>query len=70
MTAIGFNTDGLPSMKVGSRHLHAKGDLFAMKSLYASRIMDYSGLTVRAFKNLSMVANSDRKYSSAFFISK
>ena len=69
MTAIGFNTDGLPSLKVGSRHLHAKGDIFALKSLYASRIMDYNGLNVRAFKNLSMVANSDRKHSSALFIS-
>ena len=57
-------------MKVGSRHLHAQGDIFAMKSLYASRIMDYNGLIIQAFKNLSLVANSERRHSSAMFLSK
>ena len=70
MTAIGFNIDGLPSLKVGSKHLHAQGDIFAMKSLYASRIMDYNGLIIQAFKNLSLVANSERRHSSAMFLSK
>ena len=70
MTAVGFNLDGLPSIKLGSRNLHAKGDIFAMKSLYASRIMDYNGLIIQAFKNLSLVANSERKHASALFISK
>lgn len=69
MTAIGFNTDGLPSLKIGARHLQAKGDLYTLKSLYASRIMDYNGLIIQAFKNLSMVANSDRRHTSALFIS-
>ena len=70
MTAIGFNTDGLPSFKIGSKHLHAKGDIFAMKSLFGSSIRTKNGLIVKAFKNLSLVANSDRKHSSAFYISK
>ena len=70
MTAIGFNTDGLPSFKIGSEHLHAKGDIFAMKSLFGSSIRTKNGLIVKAFKNLSMVANSDRRHSSAFYISK
>ena len=70
MTAIGFNTDGLPSLKIGSQHLHAKGDIFAMKSLFGSSIRTKNGLIVKAFKNLSMVANSDRKHSSAFYISE
>ena len=69
MTAIGFSTDGLPSLKVGSKNLHAEGNIFAMKSLFASRIMDYNGLIIQAFKNLSLVANSQMKHSSALFIS-
>ena len=70
MTAIGFSSSGLPSLKVGSKHLHAQGDIFAMKSLFASRIMDYNGLIVQAFKNLSLVANSDRRHSSAMFLNE
>ena len=41
-----------------------------MKSLFASRIMDYNGLIVQAFKNLSLVANSDRRHSSAMFLNE
>ena len=59
-----------PSFKIGSKHLHAKGDIFAMKSLFGSSIRTKNGLIVKAFKNLSLVANSDRKHSSAFYISK
>ena len=70
MTAIGFSTDGLPSLKVGSKNLHAEGNIFAMKSLFASRIMDYNGLIIQAFKNLSLVANSPMKHSSALFINE
>ena len=71
MTAIGFNTDGLPSLKLGAKYLRTKGDIFAMKSLFASRIVDYDGLIIQASKNLSLVAKSDRRRSqSAFFLSK
>ena len=70
MTAIGFSTDGLPSLKVGAKNLHAEGNIFAMKSLFASRIMDYNGLIIQAFKNLSLVANSQMKHSSALFINE
>jgi hypothetical protein len=50
--------------------LEAKGDIFAMKSLIAGRIQDYNGLIIQAFKNLSLVANSESRHSSAFFLSK
>ena len=59
-------------MSSGSQHLQAQGDMFAMKNLYASRILDFdrNGLVIKAFKNLSLVAESERRFSSAMFISE
>jgi len=71
LTAIGFNIEGL-GLSSGSQHLQAQGDIFAMKNLYASRILDFdpNGLVIKAFKNLSMVAESERRFSSAMFINE
>ncbi len=54
---------------MGSTHLKARGDIYTFKSLFASRIHDYNGLIFQAFKNLTLVSNSNSRHSSAFFLS-
>ena len=54
------------ALKLGGSHVEAKGDIFALKSLFTDRIMGYDGkgINIQAIKNISLSALSSIKRSA------